>query len=111
MNQIIISGRLTSEPKVTYKTGKEPVALANFNFAVPDMTMKRDDQGNYPSDFFRCCCFGKLAEIVESYCFSGSKLLVIGKLKNNNYEKDGQKVYGNEIIIDSIEFLETKKAE
>jgi len=110
MNQINITGRLTEEPKVTYSAGSEPVAHAVFNFAVPDMSMKKDSQGNYQTDFFRCSIWGKLAEIVEKHCNKGTKLLISGRLKNNNYEKDGQKIYSNEIVIDSLEFLETKKS-
>lgn len=108
MNKIMITGRLTEDPKVTYSDGSEPLAHAIFNFAVPDMTMKREGQGNYPTDFFRCVAFGKKAEIIEEHCKVGTKLLIVGKLKNNNYEKNKQKVYGNEIAIETIEFLETK---
>lgn len=111
MNQIIFTGRLTDEPKVTYSAGSEPVAHATFNFAVPDMSMRRDEQGNYPTDFFRCSCWGKLAETIEKHCVKGTKLLIVGRLKNNNYEKNGQKIYSNEILIDSLEFLETKKSD
>lgn len=110
MNKITLTGRLTEEPKVTYSAGTEPVARALFNFAVPDMSMKKDGEGNYPTDFFRCACWGKLAEIVEKHCGKGTKLLLSGRLKNNNYEKDGQKVYSNEIVIDSLEFLEARAA-
>ena len=110
MNKITMTGRLTEEPKVTYSAGAEPVARASFNFAVPDMSMKRDAEGNYPTDFFRCTCWNKLAEIVEKHCSKGTKLLISGKLKNNNYEKDDQKVYSNEIIIESLEFLEVRTA-
>lgn len=110
MNKITLTGRLTEEPKVTYSTGAEPVARASFNFAVPDMSMKKDGEGNYPTDFFRCTCWGKLAEIVEKHCNKATKLLISGRLKNNNYEKDGQKVYSNEIVIDSLEFLEVRTA-
>ena len=110
MNQITLTGRPTEDPKVTYTAGTEPVAHAVFNFAVPDMSMKRDEQGGYPTDFFRCTCWNKLAEVVEKHCHKGMKLLIVGRLKNNNYEKDGQKVYSNEIIIDSLEFLEVKKS-
>lgn len=111
MNQIILTGRLTAEPVITYSGGKEPAAHAVFNFAVPDMSMKKTENGNYPTDFFRCSAWNKPAEIIESHCSKGTKLMVTGRLKNNNYEKDGQKIYGNEILIDSLEFLETKKPE
>lgn len=109
MNQINFVGRLTDDPKVTYHTGNEPMAHATFNFAVPDTNMKRDEQGNYPTDFFRCSCWNKLAEIVEQNCSKGTKLLISGRCKNNNYEKDGRKIYSIEILVDSLEFLETKK--
>lgn len=109
MNQIMLTGRITEEPRITYSTGAEPVAHAVFNFAVPDMSMKKDGQGNYPTDFFRCTCWNRLAEVVEKHCIKGTKLLIAGRLKNNNYEKDGQKVYSNEILIESLEFLEVKK--
>ncbi len=108
MNKITLTGRLTEEPKITYTAGAEPVAHALFNFAVPDMLMKRDEQGNYPTDFFRCTCWNRLAEVVEKHCGKGTKLLIVGRLKNNNYEKDGQKVYSNEIVIESLEFLEAR---
>ncbi len=109
MNQIVLTGRLTEQPKVTYSAGAEPVAHAVFNFAAPDMSMKKDFQGNYPTDFFRCTCWNKLAEVVEKHCGKGTKMLLVGRLKNNNYEKDGQKIYSNEILVDSLEFLEPKK--
>lgn len=109
MNQIILTGRLTEDPTISYKMNAEPTAHAVFNFAVPDMSMKKDTQGNYPTDYFRCTCWNKLAEVVEKHCRKGMKLLIVGKLKNNNYEKNGQKVYSNEIVIDSLEFLESKK--
>lgn len=109
MNQITLTGRLTDSPKITYSAGSDPVAHAVFNFAVPDMSMKRDGQGNHPTDFFRCTCWNRLAEVIEKHCTKGTKLLINGRLKNNNYEKDGQKIYGNEILIDTLEFLETKR--
>ena len=109
MNQIILTGRLTEDPIMNYKMNTEPIAHAVFNFAAPDMSMKRDAQGNFPTDFFRCSCWGKLAEVIAKHCIKGTKLLLVGKLKNNNYEKNGQKIYSNEIVIDSLEFLEPKK--
>ena len=46
----------------------------------------KSENGNYPTDFFRCSAWSKLAEVIESYCSKGTKLMVIGRLKNNNYE-------------------------
>lgn len=105
----MLTGRLTEEPTVTYSAGSEPAAHAVFNFAVPDMAMRKDAQSNnYPTDFFRCTCWNRMAEIVEKHCLKGTKLLIVGRLKNNNYEKNGRKVYSNEILIESLEFLEVR---
>ena len=108
MNKIMLSGRLTEDPRITYSSGSAPSAHTVFNFAVPDMSGKRDAQGNYPTDFFRCTAWGNTASAVERHCCKGTKLLITGKLKNNNYEKNGQKIYSNEIVIESLEFLEPK---
>jgi single-strand DNA-binding protein len=55
--------------------------------------------------------FGALSELINNYMGKGSKLLIKGKLKNNNYEKDGQKVYSNEIVVSEVEFIDLKKKE
>lgn len=91
MNKITLTGRLTEEPKVTYSAGAEPVARALFNFAVPDMSMKKDGEGNYPTDFFRCTCWGKLAEIVEKHCSKGTKLLLCGRLKTTTTRRTARR--------------------
>lgn len=111
MNHIVLTGRVADEPRISYSADYDPVAHAAFSVAVPDRTRRKDESGNYPTDFFRCCCWGKIAEAIEMYCSKGTKLLIVGKLKNNNYEKNGQRFYSNEIVIESFEFMEAKQAE
>lgn len=110
MNKVIFVGRICSDITTSYSSGKEPVARSLFGLAIPDMSMSRDKEGNYPTDFFQCVCFGKISENVEKYCEKGNKLLIEGRVKNNNYQKDGTTIYSTEIIVDSLEFLETKKS-
>jgi single-strand DNA-binding protein len=110
MNEITLTGRISSDITLkTTKKGDNETNHAIFNFAVPDRNAKKDDEGNYPCDFFRCVAFGALSELLNNYTTKGSKLLIKGKLKNNNYEKDGQKVYSNEIVVSEVEFLDLKK--
>jgi single-strand DNA-binding protein len=112
MNEIILTGRISSDITLkTTKKGDNETNHATFNFAVPDRSGKKDDDGNYPCDFFRCVAFGALSELINNYMAKGSKLLIKGKLKNNNYEKDGQKVYSNEIVVSEVEFIDLKKKE
>lgn len=111
MNNLCMIGRICSDINTKYTpNGDDVICILNTNIAVPDRNSKKDENGNYETDFFKIVCFGKLAETIETYCKKGDLIAIRGKLKNNNYtNKDGQKVYSNEIHIDEIEFLEKKK--
>ncbi|MGJ1042711.1 single-stranded DNA-binding protein [Staphylococcus epidermidis] len=81
--------------------------MASFSIAV-DRKFKRD--GEPEADFFNCTAFNKTAEFVEKYCKKGTKMVVEGRVQNDNYEKDGVKHYGVKIMVDSLEFAESKSA-
>ena len=106
MNKVIHTGRLTHDPEIRYSQGEKATAIARFSLAV-DRKYKRE--GEPTADFFNYTAFGKQAEFVEKYLKKGSKIMVTGHLMNNNYEKDGQKVYRDVIITEEIEFAESKK--
>lgn len=107
MNKLILMGRLTKDPEIRYG-GANNTAVARFSIAV-DRRFKRDGQPT--ADFFNCTAFGKLGEFVEKYLCKGTKIVLDGEIQNNNYQnKDGQTVYGFQVIANSIEFAESKKA-
>ena len=107
MNKIILMGRLTREPEVRYSQGENSMAIASFSLAV-NRKFKRE--GEPEADFFNCTAFGRLGEFVEKYLKQGAKILLVGRVQNNNYtNKEGQKVYGVQIMADEIEFAESKK--
>lgn len=107
MNQAQLAGRLTAEPKVTQGQG-ENSAVARFTLAV-DRRFKRDGQPN--ADFISCVCFGKSAEFVGKYLHKGTKIIASGHIQTGSYtNRDGQKVYTTDVIIDSMEFAESKAA-
>ncbi|MCR5460089.1 MAG: single-stranded DNA-binding protein [Acetatifactor sp.] len=108
MNKVILMGRLTRDPEVRYSQGATPTAVARFSIAV-DRRFKRD--GEPDADFFNCTCFGKQGEFVEKYLHKGTKVVLSGRVQNDNYtNKDGQQVYGTRIMVDEIEFAESKNA-
>ena len=78
MNQVNLRGRLTAEPEIrTYPLKDGGMGtVAAFTLAVPDRTGKRDEHNNFPADFIRCSCFGKHADIMESFSTKGTELLV-----------------------------------
>ena len=108
MNKVIMMGRLTRDPEVRYSQGASQTAIARFSLAV-DRRWKRE--GEPDADFFNCTVFGRQADFVEKYLRQGTKVVVTGRIQNDNYtNKDGQKVYAVQIIVEEIEFAESKNA-
>lgn len=106
MNKIILLGRLTKAPEVRYTQGQNAMAIGKFSLAV-NRKYKRENEPE--ADFFNCTSFGKQAEFVEKYLKKGSKVLISGRVQNDNYtNKEGQKVYSIQILVEEIEFAESK---
>ena len=109
MNKVILMGRLTKDPEVRYSGNEGNMAIASFDLAV-DRRFKRPGD-EVTADFFNCTAFGKKGEFVEKYLKKGIKVLVEGQMQNNNYtNREGQKVYGFRLIVDELEFAESKQA-
>lgn len=108
MNKVILMGRLTRDPEVRYSQGASQTAVARFSVAV-DRRFKRE--GEPDADFFNCTAFGKQAEFVERYLHKGIKIVLCGRVQNDNYtNKEGQMVYSVRVMVDEIEFAESKNA-
>ena len=108
MNRVILMGRLTRDPEVRYAQNENGTAVARFSIAV-DRRFKRD--GEPDADFFNCTCFGKQAEFTEKYLRKGTKMLITGRIQNDNYtNQDGQTVYSVRVMVDEMEFAESKNS-
>jgi single-strand DNA-binding protein len=109
MNKIILSGRLVRDPEVRYSQGATPMAVAKFTLAV-DRKFKKD--GEQSADFINCTAFGKTAEVIEKYVRQGTKIIVEGRWQTGSYtNKDGNKVYTNDCMVENIEFCESKSSQ
>lgn len=107
MNHSIMMGRLVRDPQMNYieNDNGEEVPVANFRLAV-------DRKFSDETDYFPCSAFGRLAEFADQYLCQGIKVLVNGRMENNNYtNKDGDKVYGVCLRLNDIEFAESKNAQ
>ena len=108
MNKVILMGRLTRDPEVRYSQGATATAIARFSIAV-DRRFKRD--GEPDADFINCVAFGKTGEFIERYGHKGTKFVVEGRIQTGSYtNKDGQKVYTTDIVIEEQEFAESKNS-
>lgn len=105
MNKVILMGRTTKDAEVRYSQGSN-MAVAKITLAV-DRKFKKD--GEPTADFINCTAFGKTAELIEKYVFKGTKIAVTGRIQTGSYtNKDGQKVYTIEVMIEELEFCESK---
>ena len=102
-NLVILTGRLTNDPELKY--GASGTAYCKFTLAVN--RMKKDD----PADFIFCSAFGKTAELIAEYVKKGHQLGVQGRIQQDTYGKDGQKISKTGVTVDKIEFLESNKTE
>ena len=111
MNKVILMGRATADPEVRFAGANSDLAVATFTLAV-DRRVRRDaNAGEQTADFIRCKAFGKSAEFYQNYVKKGTKLLITGRIQTGSYtNKDNQKVYTTDVIVDETEFAESKKA-
>ena len=106
MNKVILMGRLTRDPEVRYSAGENALAIARYTLAV-DRRFRRD--GEATADFISCVSFGRTAEFAEKYFRQGLKVVVTGRIQTGSYtNKDGQKVYTTDIVIEEQDFAERK---
>lgn len=101
-------GRLTRDPEVRYSQGDNATAIARFTLAV-DRRIKRDNEASV--DYINCVSFGRSAEFAEKYFHKGTKIVIVGRIQTGSYtNKDGQKVYATDIVIEEQDFAESKAA-
>ena len=109
MNKVILMGRLTRDPEVRYSQGEQATAIARYTIAV-DRRFRRDGD-QQTADFIGCVAFGRAGEFAEKYFRKGTKVLVTGRIQTGSYtNKDGQRVYTTDVVVEEQEFAESKNA-
>lgn len=109
MNKVILMGRLTRDPEVRYSQGEQATAIARYTLAV-DRRFKRDGD-QQTADFIQCVAFGRAGEFAEKYFRKGTKIAVTGRIQTGSYtNKDGQRVYTTDVVVEEQEFAESKNA-
>jgi single-strand DNA-binding protein len=109
MNKVILIGRFTRDPEIRYSQGANPTAIARFNLAVPRRKSKSEEGPD--CDFVSCVAFSKTADFVERFGRKGIKFVAEGRIQTGSYtNKDGQKVYTTDVVVESMEFAESKNS-
>lgn len=107
MNKVALVGRLTRDVETnTTQAGK---TVARFSVAVSRKF--KNEEGNYDADFINCVAFNRTADFISKYFAKGMAIGITGRIQTGNYtNKDGQKVYTTDVIVDEAEFVESKHA-
>lgn len=108
MNKVILMGRLTRDPEVRYSQGERMMAIARYTLAIDRRkTQQNSDPG---ADFINCVAFDRAGEFAEKYFYQGLRVLISGHLQTGSYtNKDGQKVYTTDVIVESQEFADGRR--
>lgn len=104
MNKIILSGNICKDIETKYYNDKK--------YLKNTIAVRRDyknSEGNYDSDFLNFTLWGGQAEYLEKYAKKGDKIIIAGRITNNNYEKDGQKVYSTDIAVENVEIIGSRQ--
>ena len=109
MNKVQLVGRLTRDPEIRYSQGENATATARFSVAVNRRF--KNAEGNYDADFINCVAFGRSAEFIEKYFKKGMAIGLTGRIQTGSYtNKDGQRVYTTDVVVEETEFVESKGA-
>ena len=109
MNRVILLGRLTRDPNISYSQSSDNLAIGRFTLAVDRRGRRQDGADQQTADFIGCVCFGRQAEFAEKYLKQGTKVAVQGRIQTGSYtDRNGHKVYTTDVVLDDIEFAESK---
>ena len=102
MNIVILKGRLTKDVSLLF--GQSGTPYTSFTVAVNGYSKDKD-----LTDFILCTAFNKTAEFIAEYFRKGQEILIKGNVKVDSYEKDGNKITRQYIIVENVEFVGSKK--
>lgn len=111
LNRVILMGRLTRDPEIRYSQNDQSMAIARYTLAVDRRGRRDSNDSQQSADFINCTAFRQQAEFVEKYLRKGMKIAVVGRIQTGSYtNREGQRVYTTDVIVDEHEFCESKGA-
>ena len=111
MNRVILMGRLTRDPEVRYSQGERSMAIARYTLAVDRRGRRGQDGNDQTADFINCVAFDRAGEFAEKYFRQGLKIVITGRIQTESYtNRDGNKVYTTDVVVEDQEFTESKAA-
>src|SRR4051812_47081687 len=103
LNKVLLIGNLTRDPELKYLPNQP--AVCDFGLAVNRTWTGQDGTKKEETTFVDCSCFGKTAEILAKYKKKGDPLFIEGRLKLDQWEKEGQKHSKLKVVVENFQFL------
>ncbi|HHX19941.1 MAG TPA: single-stranded DNA-binding protein [Clostridiaceae bacterium] len=108
MNRAILMGRLARDPEI--RTTQSGIPVCNFTVACDRRSRAADGSWQNQADFIPCVAWRQQAEFINRYFSKGDRILVSGSIQPRSWEDDkGNRRYTTEVIIDEVEFCESKR--
>lgn len=113
MNNVQLMGRLTKEPEIRYL--ESGTSVARFTLAVDKNLSKEkreemESKGQPTADFISCVAWGALGDTVAKYSGKGLRLLINGRIQTGSYEKDGERRYTTDVVVNSLQIIDWKNS-
>ena len=108
MNRAILMGRLARDPEI--RTTQSGIPVCNFTVACDRRSRAADGSWQNQAHFIPCVAWRQQAEFINRYFSKGDRILVSGSIQPRSWEDDkGNRRYTTEVIIDEVEFCESKR--
>ena len=105
VNETVLVGRITQDPKVTeLENGKK---VCNITIAIP--RSYKNENGEYDTDFIKCSMWSSVAETTSEDCKQGDLIGIKGRIQTRIIEKDNSKQTIQEVIAEKVTFLAKSK--
>lgn len=107
LNKVILIGNLGADPELKQLDGG--TSIANFSIATSESYKNKQGEKVTNSEWHKCVCYGKSAEIIDQYTSKGDKLYIEGSIHTRSWDdNEGNKKYITEVKVRDFKFLSTK---
>lgn len=100
MNKVQLTGRIASD--IALKVTNNGVS--NCSFRIASQRRFKNAEGNYEADFISCVAWRGTADFISKYFHKGDPIEIVGCIQTRNYEKDGQRIYVTEVLVEEAGF-------
>lgn len=105
MNKVILKGNLVKDVEIKNTPSEKQVG----RFVVASKRNVKNKDGNYDNDFISCVAFDNNADFIKKHFSKGSGILLEGNIRTGSYDRDGERIYTTDVVVEKVEFIDKKE--